>query len=63
MAWEDKKDDMTPGIEADNPTRSGSFGTYTKAMNLVSNRHSKGALVDLVNHLLMEIERAKGERE
>lgn len=59
MAWEDKEGDWTPCIVADHPARSGAYDTYDTAMKLVGNRHSKGALVALVNHLLLKIERAK----
>lgn len=56
--WMDKTDDLTPAIEADHPGNGASDANYDRAMKLVGNRHSKGALVALVNHLLCEIDRA-----
>jgi hypothetical protein len=50
----DYDDFLTPHIKAANPVSSGSFKTYALAQDLVSNRHSKGSLVLLVNYLLMQ---------
>ena len=55
--WGDKEDDMTEAIEASHPVRSGRYKTYERALDLVSNRHSKSALVALVNHLLILAQR------
>lgn len=57
--WGDRPDELTPFIELDQVLKSGRYDVYTDAYTLVSNRSSKGALVDLVNHLLLEIERGK----
>tara|TARA_R110000772_G_scaffold31234_6_gene77222 strand:- start:19559 stop:19756 length:198 start_codon:yes stop_codon:yes gene_type:complete len=56
---EDRRDEMSDAIDGDHPARSLDYSCYSKAQELVSNRHSKGSLVNLVNHLLLEIERAK----
>lgn len=50
----DIDDEWTPHIDAAFPTRSGSHDEYAMAMQMVGNRHSKGALVALVNWLLVE---------
>lgn len=50
----DKRDDVSEKIDADHPLQSGDWSFYNEAVELVSNRHSKYALVDLVNHLLLE---------
>lgn len=50
--WADKPDQWQGAIEAAHPTITGKHKTYTKALEMVSNRHSKGSLVDLVNWLL-----------
>ena len=51
MTWDDRNDDLTPAIEADFNT-DGFCGRYSRALELVSNRHSKAALVSLVAYLL-----------
>jgi hypothetical protein len=51
--WEDKTDSWTDLIKAAFPTRSGSHESYAMAMRMVSNRHSKGELIALVNWLLV----------
>lgn len=53
-SWEDRDDDMSAAILASHPVNSSSYDTYQQAMELVSNRRSKSALVNLVNHLLVE---------
>lgn len=64
---EDKKDDWSKRIDADHPTRAGNVNDvkrherYYLAMQLVGNRHSKYALVDLVNHLIAEKERVEAK--
>jgi hypothetical protein len=47
-------------IDAAHPTRSGRHDLYEEAMRLVGARHSKGALVALVNWLLTERDEARG---
>lgn len=54
---DDKQDRWTAAIDAAFPTRSGSHEQYAIAMQMVGNRHSKGALVALVNWLLVEQEK------
>ena len=56
--WEDKDDEWTSAIHDAFPTRSGSHKEYAIARRMVGNRHGKGALIDLVNWLLV---RAKDE--
>jgi uncharacterized protein YfiM (DUF2279 family) len=64
MGWEDVDDEWTPAIKAAHPTRAtdaaAAHGRYGVAMRMVGNRHSKGALVELVAWLLGLI--ARGER-
>jgi hypothetical protein len=50
--WDDKPDALTDAVEAAHPHHTKDFATYIEALELVSNRHSKGALVGLVNYLL-----------
>jgi hypothetical protein len=52
--WDDVDDEYTAEIDAAFPTRSGSHYLYAIAMKMVGNRQSKGALVELVNWLLVE---------
>lgn len=52
--WMDRKDDLSDAIEASHPLKTGRHDLYQRAMELVGNRHSKGGLVCLVNHLLAE---------
>lgn len=54
VAWEDREDEMSDAITASHPVNSKRHDTYQQAMELVGNRHSKGALVALVNHLLIQ---------
>lgn len=49
----DKPDRWTPLIEQAHPTVTGLHMPYELALAMVSNRHSKGALIDLVNWLLL----------
>jgi len=51
--WEDREDEWTSRIAEAHPTRSGSHEDYACAMRMVGARHSKRALVDLVNWLLI----------
>ncbi len=50
--WEDKPDVLTAAVEAAHPHYTKDYKTYTEALDLVSNRHGKGALVGLVNYLM-----------
>jgi hypothetical protein len=54
MTTDDVDDEYTERIDAASPTRSGSHKQYAIAMQMVGNRHSKGALVGLINWLLVE---------
>ena len=51
--WDDKPDDMTEEIERTHPFKVKDWARYQRAQELVSNRHSKGALIDLVAYLLL----------
>lgn len=55
LAWADKEDEWSGPIRDAFPTRSGSHEEYGTAMRMVSNRHSKGELVALINWLLVRI--------
>lgn len=55
----DKDDDLTDAINAAHPVVSKRYDTYQRATELVSNRHSKAALVNLVNYLLIEAGRER----
>lgn len=48
----DRRDEFSFLIDAAHPTNTDDHETYALAMKMVGNRHSKGALVDLVNWLL-----------
>jgi hypothetical protein len=52
--WQDSPTEHDDAISAAFPTRSGSHVQYAQAMEMVGTRHSKGALVALVNWLLVE---------
>lgn len=54
LPWEDAHDELTDAINANHPMKTKDYSQYSKAQSLVSNRHSKYELVDLVNHLLVE---------
>lgn len=51
-AWDDKPDEFTAAIEKAHPVVTREHQRYALAMRMVGNRHSKGALIDLVNWLL-----------
>lgn len=55
----DREDEYTQRINRHHPTSTGDHKTYAKAMELVGNRHSKAALVDLVNFLLRNQQRGE----
>ena len=57
--WEDVRDQWSDAITAAHPTRSGSHDEYGVAMQMVGHRHSKGALVALVNWLLVRLKAAE----
>lgn len=63
--WEDKPDDLTEAVNAAHPCMSRkNWDIYTAALEAVSNRHSKGALVSLVSYLMIEAQEAvQAERE
>lgn len=48
------KDEWSEAINKAFPTNSNSHDTYATTMKMVGNRHNKGAIVALVNWLLME---------
>lgn len=50
--WGDKRDQWSIEIDAAHPMKTGDHKTRQIANEMVGNRHSKGALVDLVNWLL-----------
>lgn len=50
--WGDKWDQWSTRIAAAHPANNGSDATYMTAMEMVGNRHSKAALVELVNWIL-----------
>lgn len=51
--WDgDKDDEYTAKIKAAHPMNTKDHETYRKACDMVHNRHSKHALIDLVNWLL-----------
>lgn len=51
--WGDREDEYSERIAACHPDNNGSHRTYALASRLVGNRHSKCALIDLVNFLLI----------
>lgn len=50
--WADKPDQWQDAIAAAHPTKTGKHKSYAMAVEMVGNRRSKGALVELVNWLL-----------
>lgn len=58
-SWLDASLPEDAAIDAAFPTRSGRHDLYAEAMRLVGARRTKGALVALVNWLLLEREKAK----
>lgn len=53
--WEDVPDEWNEAVHAAFPTRSGSHDEYGKAQRMINSRHAKGALIALVNWLLVEL--------
>lgn len=60
MSEYDKEDALTPLIAESHPTKTKSYATYDKARSAVNNRHSKDALVNLVNYLMAENNKKDG---
>jgi hypothetical protein len=59
LSWDDTEaDEWSEAIDAAFPTRSGSHDEYGQAMAMVGVRQSKGALVALVNWLLVRLGQA-----
>lgn len=56
---EDHDDAHTAAIDAAHPCNTGKHALYANALEMVGNRYSKYALVDLVNWLLARAEAAK----
>lgn len=56
---EDKLDEYSGAIRAAHPIRTSNHKRYQQALVMVGNRHSKAALVELVNWLLMRAEEAE----
>lgn len=59
MSWEDKPIPEDKAIDAAHPVRSGRHDTYAEAMRLVGAKHSKYALIELVNWLLIRVDVAE----
>lgn len=59
--WEDTPDDMTAACQAAHPHYTKNYPTFVWALELVSNRHGKYALVGLVNYLLARAEAAEAK--
>lgn len=57
LTWSDGPLPEDEQIQAAHPVRSGDHETYAEARRLVGARHSKHALIDLVNWLLHEAKR------
>jgi hypothetical protein len=58
-AWADSPLPEDDAIKAAHPTRTGRHDLYAEAQRLVSARHSKAGLVELVNWLLVQAEQAE----
>lgn len=61
--WQDRDDELTEAIDELHPCETGDHQTYTKAMELIGNRHSKGSLVCLVNYFLAREKQLKAMQE
>lgn len=61
--WSDKPTADDAAINAAHPANSGNHKRYQIAMDMVGARHSKGALVEMTNWLLSEIERLVAENK
>jgi hypothetical protein len=58
--WVDTPDEYSALITTTHPTVNGDYETHKLAMRLFENRHSKWALVDLINYLLQAPKRESG---
>lgn len=54
VAWEDKEDKWSADIEKAHPVNSKAYADWDVAQRMVSNRHSKNALIALVCWLLQK---------
>jgi hypothetical protein len=61
--WQDRDDELTEAIDELHPCETGDHKTYTRAMELIGNRHSKGSLVCLVNYFLAREKQLKTMQE
>lgn len=57
--WQDKRDRWTSMIDASHPMKTGTHDAYATALEMVGNRHSKGALVELVCWLVQRADAAE----
>lgn len=57
----DRRDQWTPMIEASHPMKTGAHDAYATALEMVGNRHSKGALVQLVCWLVQRVDMAEND--
>lgn len=62
LDWGDRDDEWTDEIKAAHPLNTGSHDTYAIACEIVHNRHSKFALVALVNCLLRKVQGVNNEQ-
>lgn len=56
VSWADRSDEWTPAITESHPVKTKAYWAYEKAINMVGNRKSKYALVDLVCWLLQRLD-------
>jgi len=61
--WEDRPDELTEACNQSHPHLTKDYKNYLIALELVSNRYGKYALVSLVTYLLREIDKAKNITE
>ncbi len=61
LVWEDTPQPEDDAIAAAHPLKTDNHATYAEARRLVSARHSKGNLIDLVNWLLVRAGAAEAE--
>ena len=57
----DEADDLTPEVDRLHPFHTKRYDLHNRAMDLVGNRRSKGALVSLVAYLLLRGEQVRAE--
>lgn len=53
-AWADRPDQWSEQVAEAHPLKTGNHAAYERALEMVGNRHSKGALVELVCWLLQQ---------